>query len=281
MPRLFLLLAGFLAATAVAAWGLSSTRPLASHSPTAQAPDLLLFQGDTLAIYTNPLEAYFEQGRERPDEFFPECMSTGCWRDYQAFWQIDEEHLYLRTLQSCCDAGVQLSANKLDSLLAGRYESGRAFAQWFTGTLPAPQGELLKYVHMGYGSIYEREVHFHIENGRLVGRDTVSNVPTRDPQFPGGLDSLRAFVYRHLDWTAVPHPDTGTAVIPIVEIDTTGKARIQRIFRTSRPDTEAEIRRVFEQLPQWQIGYHKGKKITFSFGFPIPLSDSLRRLHTQ
>jgi hypothetical protein len=50
---------------------------------TAQIPDFLIYEGDTLSIYANPLESYFEN-HPRPDSLFAEVgyNSTACWRGY-------------------------------------------------------------------------------------------------------------------------------------------------------------------------------------------------------
>lgn len=47
-------------------------------------------------------------------------------------------------------------------------------AEWYGGVLRVPRGELLRHVHMGYGSTYEREVLFEIEKGRVVARRDIS-----------------------------------------------------------------------------------------------------------
>ena len=46
---------------------------------TAQIPDFLIYEGDTLSIYANPLESYFEN-HSRPDSLFSEIgyNSTAC-----------------------------------------------------------------------------------------------------------------------------------------------------------------------------------------------------------
>lgn len=49
------------------------------------------------------------------------------------------------------------------------------FADWFTGTLRIPQGEMLHYVHMGYGSVYEGEMHIKIEKVIVTKSKTIDN----------------------------------------------------------------------------------------------------------
>ena len=48
----------------------------------------------------------------------------------------------------------------------------KVFAKWFTGKIMCPIGELLQYVHAGYGSIYEKEKIIFIKNGMV---DSIEN----------------------------------------------------------------------------------------------------------
>ncbi len=86
-------------------------------------------------------------------------FSTACWREYIGTWEIKDNAFYLVHIE-------------------GRYKvsaDAPIFADWFTGTLRVPQGELLTYVHMGYGSVYEREIHIKIEHGIVTQSQTIDN----------------------------------------------------------------------------------------------------------
>ncbi|QHT68057.1 hypothetical protein GXP67_16125 [Rhodocytophaga rosea] len=89
-----------------------------SSKGTAQRPDLLIYQGDTLALYANPLEAYYTEQNPRPRNFgINSCWSTACWRGYQALWEIREDHLYLLAIMDCCYRNdYKITATSLDSL---------------------------------------------------------------------------------------------------------------------------------------------------------------------
>ena len=41
----------------------------------------------------------------------------------------------------------------------------RVFAHWYSGTIRIPQGKQLEYVHMGYGSTFERDLLLDLERG--------------------------------------------------------------------------------------------------------------------
>lgn len=38
-----------------------------------------------------------------------------------------------------------------------------------------PRGKLLQYVHMGFGSVYEEELHIEFENGMVVKTNVLDN----------------------------------------------------------------------------------------------------------
>jgi hypothetical protein len=53
---------------------------------TAQTPDYLIIEKDTLKLHCNPLETYFEKN-PLPDNTFT-TISTGLWRGYIAYFKI-------------------------------------------------------------------------------------------------------------------------------------------------------------------------------------------------
>jgi len=54
------------------------------------------------------------------------------------------------------------------------------FANWFTGKIVMPQGKRVQYIHMGYASIYERELHISFKKGLQTNERTVSNKKIAD-----------------------------------------------------------------------------------------------------
>lgn len=86
-------------------------------------------------------------------------FSTACWRRYVGTWAIMDGCLYL--------VGI-----------SGRYKivgDEPIFADWFTGLLRFPEGKRLHYVHMGFGSVYEYEVHMEFDKGREISSRIVDN----------------------------------------------------------------------------------------------------------
>lgn len=86
-------------------------------------------------------------------------FSTGCWRRYLGTWEVKGGRLYLTRVK-------------------GLYElvgDEPLFADWVSGWLVVPRGDVLRYVHMGFGSVYERELHLRFEAGVLAETREVDN----------------------------------------------------------------------------------------------------------
>lgn len=160
-------------------------------SATAQMPDLLIYEGKTVGIFSNPLETYFDKNHPRPNELF-KTSCTASWRGYLATWEIKHGFLYLVKLVegSCSNDATEIP-------LAQLFPKQKAPIQatWFSGSLVIPQGNELEYVHMGYGSVYEKELHLMIKNGKLVDKITLDNskkvIPSVEQQTDEELQKLK------------------------------------------------------------------------------------------
>jgi len=89
----------------------------------------------------------------------PIILSTACWRRYVGMWEIRNQKLYL--------VGI-----------SGKYKleaTDPLFAEWFTGKLIIPRGEMLQYIHAGFASIYEEELHLGIDKGVVINTSIINN----------------------------------------------------------------------------------------------------------
>ena len=90
-------------------------------------------------------------------------FSTACWRGYIGTWEIKNDKFYLNNV-------------------VGRYKKvskDPLFAQWFSDVIIMPKGKVFCYVHMGFESVYEKEVHIKIDNGKIVQQEEICNVRKR------------------------------------------------------------------------------------------------------
>lgn len=144
---------------------------------TAQQPDKIYIDGQEHILFSNPLEDFFTLTNFNPGFMSPH---TANWRGYVASWEIINQKLYLVGL-----SGWKVNPNspgKLDEVGIPHVFPDKEpplFAKWFTGTLISPQGKMMQYIHMGYESIYEREVHYHVINGDILSQTEVDNTHRR------------------------------------------------------------------------------------------------------
>jgi hypothetical protein len=126
---------------------------------TAQVHERLILEGEeTSMAFCPPLPENHARIRELDSAELERASlpgiltSTACWRGYVGTWEIKGGWFYLVDI-------------------VGRYRldgSGPILADWFTGVIRIPRGERLHYVHMGFGSVYEEELHVKIEKGEVV-----------------------------------------------------------------------------------------------------------------
>jgi hypothetical protein len=173
---------------------------------TAQIREKLIFNGEPMTMAFCPplphgyprlrrveheeMEALRKAERERVGDRSAELDiitgSTACWRRYRGTWEVKDRQFFL------VDVAGYFKLVGDEPLLA----------DWFTGVLRVPQGGQLTYVHMGFGSVYEEELHIHVERGRVTGtriydnrgdehderKLSWDNLPGGENRFPGDRD---------------------------------------------------------------------------------------------
>ena len=142
---------------------------------TSQIPENLILDGEELSLETNPLAALIHSKRILlPDR---ESMSTANWRGYVGTWTVSDGKFLLEKLEmlqipeGAAEGTRAVPVDVLPQLFDGQT---RVEADWFSGTLVVPRGEVLDYVHMGYGSTHERYTILHIGKGRVRSRDDLN-----------------------------------------------------------------------------------------------------------
>jgi len=127
---------------------------------------------------TNPLSDYFAMGGVNP-RFESNC--TALWRGYVGSWEIVDDRLYLVGLSGTIEGGA-------DATLATIFPDfpDRVFAHWYSGTIRIPQGKQLEYVHMGYGSTFERDLFLDIERGVIMATRVRHNGTAESDNAPEG-----------------------------------------------------------------------------------------------
>lgn len=130
---------------------------------TAQAHERLILDGEETSMTSCPeIPADHPRIESVPMDEVAEAirsgrihgpvLSTACWRKYVATWEIREGRLYLMSIE-----GIYR--------LIGE---GPLHAAWVSGVLRVPRGRMTRYVHMGFESVYEKELLITIEGGMVT-----------------------------------------------------------------------------------------------------------------
>jgi len=135
---------------------------------TAQYPDKIIYNEKEYALNSNPLEDYFETNPDKRPK--GGIMSTGLWRGYVATFEIIDSQLYLKDIEIKVRDSTSKESYKTrwKSVIKEVFPNQTQIkVDWLTGLLVIPHGKLVNYVHMGYGSTYEKYILLEIDKGDL------------------------------------------------------------------------------------------------------------------
>jgi hypothetical protein len=253
---------------------------------TAQIPDRLIYNGDTISLFDCPLEYYPNREIINPRNLFggSGCFYTACWRNYVATWKIENNKLYLVQIRNACYptdseyVGISIHAGAdtigkeyadLKSLFPDRFENGKVLADWVSTTMISPLGNLLFYIHDGFESIFERELEFTLKNGNLINTQEYDNSKTKKSKYTS--DSyLRDFIENSINYSNVPYPDKEIrVVIRIMGSTEDGIVDGVSILKGYNDIYDKEALRVVNSIPEWDIIYKHGKKIDIPWMIPV------------
>lgn len=140
----------------------------ANAMATAQYPDKLIYNGKEYALHTNPLEDYFDKHPDKRPR--AGIVSTALWRGYVATFEFTDSQLCVKDIliEVRDSSSKELYKTSWKSVLKEVFPGDeRIKTDWVTGILVIPYGKLVNYVHMGYGSTYEKYILLETEKGTL------------------------------------------------------------------------------------------------------------------
>jgi hypothetical protein len=132
---------------------------------TIQAGDILSYNGEKKTIATEPLKSYLETHSDVSFIF----KSTALVRGYIGTWEIKNNQLYLISLLGFVDNNKKVD---LSYLFPNKTE---VFANWFSGNIRIPEGELLNKINLGYASVFEKDRILNIKEGILISETLKDN----------------------------------------------------------------------------------------------------------
>lgn len=140
--------------------------PSVAHA-TAQEPDRIEVDGKVFYLQTNPLEVYMKSIEwEAPEQAI---ISSANWRGYVATWRIESGYLVLDDVEIRVEDETKDRGTKRISYLEELFPSRSSIpVKWYSGALVIAYGELVNYVHMGYGSTFEKYQIISVEEGKVI-----------------------------------------------------------------------------------------------------------------
>lgn len=137
---------------------------------TAQTPDYLIVNNDTLRLNSNPLEGYF---KSKP--FPPELItirSTANWRGYIAYFKFIDNQLVVENIYKEESYKIETEEDyrhREVSIYKEIFGEEQNFkCNFYSGLLICPKGKIVNYVHMGYNSEYESYILYELKNGENI-----------------------------------------------------------------------------------------------------------------
>lgn len=131
---------------------------------TAQYPDKIIYKGKEHSLHSNPMEVYFAKHPEKKPR--SGIISSALWRGYVATFEIADGSLLLKDVEIKVTNPDREHDFIFRSVIEQVVPAGeRLKIDWFNGLLVLPEGKIVNYVHMGYGSTYERYTLLAVEKG--------------------------------------------------------------------------------------------------------------------
>jgi len=90
------------------------------------------------------------------------------------------------------------------------------------------------------------------------------------PEFPGGIDALRAYIKKNLRYPMAAREDgiQGKVVINFI-VGSNGEIESAKVTRSVPGGCDAEALRVVKSMPKWKPGKQNGHAIRVYFTLPI------------
>lgn len=276
---------------------------------TAQVADILIWKGETLSLFSNPLELRSdwkeiskiislelenEDKRLYPEKYKSEeveaMFSTACWRGYVAEWIIINDKIYLNNIYACHDNKVKVDLKKI---FGKELKDNLLFGDWITNKLNVPKGECIEYVHLGYNSIYETETILDLNKGVLVDSKTYNNYISKESKFSidPNPNNYLDFIYTQVDWKKIPDLKNNHIQVFIgIQPNKDGKIEsilsnytymldYNGIITDSNNVFIKEAIRIAELIPDWEVVYQRG--LITSRSFSIVFNEKNRKKYAR
>lgn len=239
---------------------------------TTESHDILIYNNDTLAIFSYPLErlAKFDLLRKKIFGNEKENYTSDCSRLYQAEWTIIGKQLYLTAIYSCSDED-NLKAD-LKQLFKEKCIDGKVKADWVTGEILSGYGKI--FFHF-YEEFYEKEIDFKFLKGQLKDLTTYNNSKSRKSNYSDDTNLLK-YIYSNIQWEKLPKKDESAKVYVQFSGNEDGIIDSVKIIKGLDEIFDNEALRVIKSIPDWDVFYRHGHHERRDLLLPIIFSEEMK-----
>lgn len=134
----------------------------------AQLGDVIVVDGVEMDLYSNPLEEFWSKSKKKRPAFQP---SETCRRGYIAHWEIRDSQLYFTRIEGTVIKRGLFGKKQVPGtvkMIFSKADPAGVKAEWFSGKLRIPRGNMTQYEHSGYDSRFEREMIITVEKGNIL-----------------------------------------------------------------------------------------------------------------
>ena len=104
----------------------------------------------------------------------------------------------------------------------------------------------------------------------VVEDDAIFLVVENEPEFPGGEDSLYAYIARNIKYPEAAKKEKieGRVFVTFV-VEKDGQVSSVKLLRDIGGGCGQEAIRVVKSMPKWKPGTQRGKPVRFQFNMPV------------
>ena len=230
--------------------------------------DVMYYDNDTLIVNQIPLEPEFKQFIKSESVNLMECSTMKCDIGYR-IWELRNDSLFLIKIVNCC--GKESLNKKSQNLLMASYQKNEVFAHWLNHAVDNQYGTLI--ANVAERLIYEFDREFIVEDGILKEIISYDNRASRKSVYFENKDSLSKTLCRLINWDLIEQNncDLDKTIVANFWVNQDRKAEDIKIYRGQNEACEAEIKRVIERFPEFDLYLKKGKPIDMRWNLPIKL----------
>ena len=262
---------------------------------TPQEVNVIYIDGEAWMMSTEPLledSALFNRMKASLPK--DRLIKSSNWDGYASYWSIKQKRLHLDSIQfqflnretnqyrkEC------FSESKMKSLFKGYVGKKGVVATWFTGTLSAVRGNIIRGIHLGHESIYDHEIFLTIKKGRVTKREDYHNkvidgysCDSGDMEKNHNKDELMAMLrVHHENYPELAQVKRILFIFKNIGLDSSGHitdctvtAQVNKGDKWEvHPGIAEEMKKALMAIYPWKTLYLRGKYVPYALeGFALP-----------